>query len=161
MPVRAAESMVTGAIPVEVNVTGSVVAVFTVTLPNATLAGLMVNVGIAAGEVCTGSIRLTRVFCSASGVKIPTLTLAIPEGRVIVLCSSVEEIKTVATLAPETCNSEAETKPEPRVSSKKLLPGDVCVTEPVANFGSGLRTLTLSEAEDAGFDSVAAPIVTE
>jgi hypothetical protein len=37
--------MVTGAVPVDVNVTGSVVGVFTVTLPNAILAGLIVNVG--------------------------------------------------------------------------------------------------------------------
>ena len=48
VPVNAAELMVTGAVPVEVNVTGSVDAVFTVTLPNARLAGLMVNVGTAA-----------------------------------------------------------------------------------------------------------------
>jgi hypothetical protein len=40
--------MVTGAVPVDVNVTGSVVGVFTVTSPNATLAELMVNVGTAA-----------------------------------------------------------------------------------------------------------------
>ena len=40
--------MVTGAVPVEVNVTGSVDAVFTVTLPNARLVGLTVNVGTAA-----------------------------------------------------------------------------------------------------------------
>jgi hypothetical protein len=44
VPVSDAELMVTGAVPVEVNVTGSVDAVFTVTLPNARLAGLMVNV---------------------------------------------------------------------------------------------------------------------
>ena len=37
-----------GAVPVEINVTGSVDAVFTVTLPNATLVGLIVNVGTAA-----------------------------------------------------------------------------------------------------------------
>jgi hypothetical protein len=37
--------MVTGPVPVDVNVTGSVVAVFTVTLPNATLVGLIVSVG--------------------------------------------------------------------------------------------------------------------
>jgi hypothetical protein len=37
--------MVTGAVPVEVNVTGSVDAEFTVTLPNAKLGSLMVNVG--------------------------------------------------------------------------------------------------------------------
>jgi len=48
VPVNAAELMVTGAVPVEVNVTGSVDAVFTVTLPKARLAGLMVNVGTAA-----------------------------------------------------------------------------------------------------------------
>jgi hypothetical protein len=79
----------------------------------------------------------------------------------MVLCSSVAEMKTVATLAPATCNCEPETNPDPCVSSKKLPPGDVCVTEPEAKIGSGLRTLTLSEAEDAGFDSVVAPIVTE
>jgi len=48
VPLNAAELMVTGPVPVEVNVTGSVDAVFTVTLPNAKLAGLMVNVGTAA-----------------------------------------------------------------------------------------------------------------
>jgi len=48
VPVNAAELMVTGAVPVEVNVTGSVDAMFTVTLPKARLAGLMVNVGTAA-----------------------------------------------------------------------------------------------------------------
>ena len=48
VPLSVAELMVTGAVPVEVNVTGSVDAVFTVTLPNAKLAGLMVNVGTAA-----------------------------------------------------------------------------------------------------------------
>jgi len=45
VPVNAAELMVRGAVPVEVNVTGSVDAVFTVTSPKARLAGLMVNVG--------------------------------------------------------------------------------------------------------------------
>ena len=45
VPVNVAELMVTGAVPVEVSVTGSVDGVFTVTLPNARLAGLMVNVG--------------------------------------------------------------------------------------------------------------------
>jgi len=46
VPLNAAELMVTGAVPDEVNVTGSVDGVFTVTLPNARLAGLMVNVGV-------------------------------------------------------------------------------------------------------------------
>ena len=46
VPVNDAELMVTGAVPVEVNVTGSVDAVFTVTLPNARLVGLKVNVGV-------------------------------------------------------------------------------------------------------------------
>src|SRR6204780_1184749 len=40
--------MVTGAVPLELSVTGNVVGVFSVTLPNARLAGLMVNVGTAA-----------------------------------------------------------------------------------------------------------------
>ena len=46
VPLSVAELIVTGAVPVEVNVTGSVDAVFTVTLPNARLAGLIVNCGL-------------------------------------------------------------------------------------------------------------------
>jgi hypothetical protein len=48
VPVNVAEFMVTGAVPLEVSVTDSVDGVFSVTLPNATLAGLIVNVGTAA-----------------------------------------------------------------------------------------------------------------
>jgi hypothetical protein len=72
-----------------------------------------------------------------------------------------EEMKMVATLTPATCNCEAETKPEPCISSKKLVPGAVWVTEPEVKSGSGLSTLTLREAEDAGVDSVVALIVIE
>ena len=45
VPLNVAELIVTGAVPAEVNVTGSVDGVFTVTLPNAKLVALMVNVG--------------------------------------------------------------------------------------------------------------------
>ena len=48
VPVRVPELMVTGAVPVEVNVTGWVDGVFTVTLPNVRLAALIVNCGLAA-----------------------------------------------------------------------------------------------------------------
>ena len=48
VPLRVPELMVTGAVPVDVSVTGSVEAVFKVTLPNAKLAGLTVNVAAAA-----------------------------------------------------------------------------------------------------------------
>lgn len=48
VPVNTAELMVTGAVPLEVSVTGNVVGVFSVTVPNARLAGLIVNVGTAA-----------------------------------------------------------------------------------------------------------------
>jgi hypothetical protein len=58
VPLNDAELMVTGAVPVEVNVTGSVDAVFTVTLPNARLAGLMVSVGTAAFN-CRPKVRET------------------------------------------------------------------------------------------------------
>ena len=46
VPLRVAELMVTGAVPVELNVTGSVEAVFTVTSPNVRLAALIVNCGL-------------------------------------------------------------------------------------------------------------------
>jgi hypothetical protein len=45
-PLSVAELMVTGAVPVEVNVTGCVEAVFTVTSPNVRLAALIVNCGV-------------------------------------------------------------------------------------------------------------------
>jgi hypothetical protein len=48
VPLNVAELMVTGAVPVEVNVTGSVEEVFTVTLPKARVVALTVNVGTAA-----------------------------------------------------------------------------------------------------------------
>ena len=48
VPLSVAELIVTGAVPVELNVTDNVEAVFTVTLPNARLLGLTVNVGTAA-----------------------------------------------------------------------------------------------------------------
>jgi hypothetical protein len=47
VPLNDAELMVTGADPVEVNVTGSVDAVFTVTSPKARLAALTLNCGLA------------------------------------------------------------------------------------------------------------------
>src|ERR1700688_1579424 len=46
VPLSVPELMITGAVPVEVNVTGSVDAVFTVTLRNARLAVLIVNCGL-------------------------------------------------------------------------------------------------------------------
>jgi hypothetical protein len=42
-PVNAVEVMVTGAVPVDVNVTGCVETVFNVTLPNVKVAALIVN----------------------------------------------------------------------------------------------------------------------
>ena len=59
VPVSAAELMVTGAVPVEVSVTGNVDAVFTVTLPNARLAGLMVNCGLGTTVAAPVPLRLT------------------------------------------------------------------------------------------------------
>ena len=45
-PLNGAELIVTGAVPVEVNVTGCVDDVFTVTSPNVRLAALTVNCGL-------------------------------------------------------------------------------------------------------------------
>ena len=47
-PVMAAELIVTGAVPVDVNVSDCVVAVFTVTLPKLKVAALTVNCGLGA-----------------------------------------------------------------------------------------------------------------
>jgi hypothetical protein len=57
VPASVAELMVTGAVPVDVNVTGCVDAVFTVTLPNVKLAALIVNCGL--GTAVPVPLRLT------------------------------------------------------------------------------------------------------
>jgi hypothetical protein len=59
VPVNAAELMVRGAVPLEVSVTGNVVGVFNVTLPNARLAGLMVNCGFGTIVAVPVPLRLT------------------------------------------------------------------------------------------------------
>ena len=59
VPVNVAELMVTGAVPLELSVTGNVVGVFTVTLPNARLAGLMVNCGFGTTVAVPVPLRLT------------------------------------------------------------------------------------------------------
>ena len=46
VPVSATELIVTGAVPVDLNVTGCVDTVFTVTLPNVKLAALTVSPGL-------------------------------------------------------------------------------------------------------------------
>ena len=50
VPLKVAESIVTGAVPVDVSVRGSLDDVFTVTFPKAKLAVLMVNPGTVAAE---------------------------------------------------------------------------------------------------------------
>jgi hypothetical protein len=68
-PVSVAELMVTGAVPVELNVTGSFIAVFTVTFPNATLVGLTDSVGtVAAAAVSCRAKRLETPFALAVSV---------------------------------------------------------------------------------------------
>jgi hypothetical protein len=73
VPLNAAELMVTGAVPVEVNVTGNVEAVFTVTLPNARLAGLMVNVGTAAFN-CSAKVLETPPALAVRVTACPVVT---------------------------------------------------------------------------------------
>jgi hypothetical protein len=56
-PVRVPDLIVTGAVPVDVNVRGCVDAVSTVTLPNVKLAALIVNCGL--GTAVPVPLRLT------------------------------------------------------------------------------------------------------
>src|SRR5271163_1802810 len=115
----------------------------------------------AEGATCTRSCLTTGDFCSASGLMIPTEMVAVPAPRLTVLCTSPEEMKVVATSAPATCNCVPATKPEPSTSSRKVLPGVVCVTEPAAKTGRGLSILTLREAAGPGFGAKLALTVTE
>jgi len=58
-PVIVAELTVTGEVPVEVNVSDCVVAVFTVTLPKLKLAALTVNCGL--GAAVPIPLRATKI----------------------------------------------------------------------------------------------------
>jgi hypothetical protein len=59
VPVNVAELMVTGAVPLEVSVTGNVVGIFTVILPNARLAGPIANTGFGTTVAVPVPLRLT------------------------------------------------------------------------------------------------------
>jgi hydrogenase/urease accessory protein HupE len=59
VPLGVPELIVRGAVPVDVNVTGSVVGVFTVTLPNVRLAALIVNCGLGTVAAVPVPLRLT------------------------------------------------------------------------------------------------------
>ena len=68
VPLSVAELTVTGAVPVEVSVTGNFDAVSTVTLPNATLVGLIDNVGTVAAAAfsCRAKFLETRFAVAVS-----------------------------------------------------------------------------------------------
>ena len=73
-PVNAAESIVTGEVPVEVRVTGCVEALFNVTLPNVRLAALTVSCGLGNGGPGNGGV--------GAAVPVPLrLTTAVLFGR--------------------------------------------------------------------------------
>jgi hypothetical protein len=59
-PVIAAEFTVTGAVPVDVNVSDCVVAVFTVTLPKLRLAALTANCGLGAAVLVPLRVTCAR-----------------------------------------------------------------------------------------------------
>lgn len=66
VPVNVPEFTVTGAVPVEVNVTGWVDVVFTVTLPNVRLAALTVNCGFATAVPVPPSVTIAVLLVDES-----------------------------------------------------------------------------------------------
>ena len=150
----------TGAVPVELSVTGCVSVVLIVTFPNVTLGGLTVSVGVPA-TACTVRVLSTGDFCAALGLRMPTTTARVPAPSVTVLCSWEDDKNTVVTSPPDTSSCEPETKFVPCTFNRKVDPGVVCVIEPEENVGSGFRTLTLSVADETGVAVVFTPIVTE
>ena len=73
-PLNIAELMVTGDVPVEVNVTGRVDAVFRVTLPNDRLVGLIVNVGPPAAFNCRANVVETLPALAVKVTACPVVT---------------------------------------------------------------------------------------
>jgi hypothetical protein len=74
VPLNIAELMVTGDVPVEVNVTGRVDAVFRVTLPNDRLVGLIVNVGPPAAFNCRANVVETLPALAVKVTACPVVT---------------------------------------------------------------------------------------
>jgi hypothetical protein len=101
VPVNVAELMVTGSVPLEVSVTGSIDGVFGVTSPNARLAGLMINVGFATTGASPVPLRLT------------TAVLLVDESLWIVSCP-----ETAPAVAGSNCTFRVTGCPGFRVTGK-------------------------------------------
>jgi hypothetical protein len=139
VPVNAAELMVTGAVPVEVKVTGCVDAVLTVTLPNVREAALVVNRGI--GGAVPVPLRLT------------TAVLPVDELLWIVSCPSAAPVTVGSKCAfsvtdwlgfSATGKATPEiVKPVPVTAADLMVTGAVPVEVSVTGFVDAVFTVTL------------------
>ena len=139
VPLSVAELMVTGAVPVEVNVTGSVDAVFTVTLPNAKLAGLIVNCGLA--TTVPVPLRLTTaVLLVDESLWIVSWPDAAPVTTGSNCTLSVTDwpgFKVTGNVAPDIV------KPEPVNAAELMVTGAVPVDVSVTGCVDGVFSVTL------------------
>jgi hypothetical protein len=76
LPDSVPESIVTGAVPVEVNVTGCFDEVFTVTSPNVRLAVLSVNCGLPTDGLATGDVPVPLRLTTAVLLVVESLCIA-------------------------------------------------------------------------------------
>jgi hydrogenase/urease accessory protein HupE len=139
VPVNAAELMVTGAVPVEVKVTGCVDAVLTVTLPNVREAALVVSCGI--GAAVPVPLRLT------------TAVLPVDELLWIVSCPSAAPVTVGSKCAfsvtdwlgfSATGKAAPEiVKPVPVTAADLMVSGAVPVEVSVTGFVDAVFTVTL------------------
>jgi hypothetical protein len=100
VPVSVTPLIVTGAVPVEVKVTGCVAEVLTTTLPNGTLAALMLSVGTAAfsnrakpaEELPWLAVRIVACAVATEATVAVNPALAVPAGTVTVLGTVTAEL---------------------------------------------------------------------
>jgi hypothetical protein len=93
------ELMFTGAVPVEVRMTGFVDEVFSATLPNATLVALMPRVGVAAFN-CRAKLTVTvpTVAVNVAACAVVTAETAAVNPAVVALAGTVTVAGTVAAV---------------------------------------------------------------
>ena len=130
VPVKAAELIVTGAVPLELSVTGSVVGVFNVTLPNARLTGLMNNCGLGTVVAVAVPLRLTTavLFVDESLwiVSCPEAAPAVVGSNCTFRVTDCPGFRVAGNVAPETVKPAPANVPELMVTG--AVPVELSVT---------------------------------
>jgi hypothetical protein len=158
VPLNVAELIVTGAVPVEVNVRGSVDAVLTVTLPNAKLGALTVNVGTLAAVAF--SCR-AKVLETPPALAVSVTDCAVVTDNTVAVNPALVALAETATVAGTVTAALLLVRPTltpPPPASELSVTVQVSFSDPVTD--ALLQERALNPADDAvPVPAVAVPVV--